>query len=160
MRVLEQISLLVTVVCFPSSPVTSVYAEVAARLHLLPHKERAACIVLYVNGSLFVCVLHMSITPSFNPSLCLGSGTFPVACVQGLAARVAVKGPNLQQACSSATRCFQCICMANTIKVLDIPALHMHGFIASHNKRQVFEWHVACRAFPKNQQVFVCVLHS
>lgn len=91
----------------------------------------------------------MSITPSFNPSPCLGSGTFPVSCVQGLAARVAVTGSNLQQACSSATRCFECICIANTIRVLDTPALHMHGFITPHNERQVFEWHVACHAFPK-----------
>lgn len=116
---------------------------------ICPSQRRAACVVLYVNGALFVRVLHMSITPSFNPSLCLGSGTFPVACVQGLAARVAVTASNLQQARSSATRCFECICIANTIRVLDIPALHMHGFITSHNKRQVFEWHVACHAFPK-----------
>lgn len=91
----------------------------------------------------------MSITPSFNPSLCLGSGTFPVAGVQGLAVRVAVTASNLQQACSSVTRCFECICIVNTIRVLDIPTLHMHGIITSHNKRLVLEWHVACHAYPK-----------
>lgn len=37
-----------------------------------PHKRKAARVVLYVNGVLFVRVLHMSITPHFNPSLCLG----------------------------------------------------------------------------------------
>lgn len=119
-----------------------------------PHKRRAARVVLYVNGALFVRVLHMSITPHFNPSLCLGSGTFPVACVRGLAARVAVTASNLQQACSLATRCFECICIETTIRVLDIPALHMHGFITSHNKRQVFEWRIACHAC---QRRYLCV---
>lgn len=85
----------------------------------------------------FVHKLHMLITPHFNPCLCLGSGTFPVACVQGLAARVAVTASNLEQACSSATRCFECICIETTIRVPDITTLHMHGFITSHNKRQV-----------------------
>jgi len=70
-----------------------------------PAQRGAARVVLYVNGTPFVCALHMSITPSFNPSLCLGSGTFPVARVQGLAARVAVTAPNLQRACSSVTYC-------------------------------------------------------
>lgn len=123
---------------------------------ICPSQRRAAHVVLYVNGAFFVCVLHMSITPSFNPSPCLGSGTFPVACVHGLAARVAVTVSNLQQARSSATHCFECSCIDSTMRVLDIPALHMHGFITSHNKRQVLECHIACHAFP-NQQVFVCL---
>lgn len=73
------------------SALTSVYAEAPAQLHTPLTKGRAACVVLYVNGALFVRVLHMSITPpAFNPSLCLGSGTFPVAGEQGLAVRVAV----------------------------------------------------------------------
>lgn len=74
---------------------------------ICPSQRRAAHVVLYGNGAFFVRVLHMSITPSFNPSLCLGSGTFLVACVQGLAARVAVTVSNLQQVCSSATHCFE-----------------------------------------------------
>lgn len=102
-----------------------------------PHKRRAAHVALYVNGTLFVHRLHMAITPHFNPCLCLGSGTFPVACVQGLAARVAVTASNLEQACSSATRCFECICIETTIGVPDITALYTHSFISSHNKRQV-----------------------
>lgn len=83
----EQISLLVIAALLS---LTSVYAEVGARFHLPLTKGEGAHVALYVNGTLFVSVLHMSITPSFNPSLCLGSGTLLVACVQGLAARVAV----------------------------------------------------------------------
>lgn len=102
-------------------------------------------------------VLHMSITPSFNPSLCLGSGTFRVACVQGLAARVAVTAFNLQQACSSATHCFECICIENTIRVLDFLALHMHGFITSHNKRQVCKGHIDIKLMHSPKPAGICV---
>lgn len=123
---------------------------------ICPSQRRAAHVVLYVNGAPFVRVLHMSITPSFNPSLCLGSGTFRVACVQGLAARVAVTAFNLQQTCSSATHCFECICIENTIRVLDFLALHMHSFITSHNKRQVCKGHIACHAFPQTSR-YLCV---
>lgn len=107
---------------------------------------RAANVALYVNATLFVHVLHMSITPCSNPSLRLGSGTSPPACVQGLAARVAVTVYNLQRACSLATCCFECVCIETIIKVLDIPALHMHAFITSDNRRLGFEWHTACHA--------------
>lgn len=108
-------------------------------------QRRAANVALYVNATLFVHVLHMSITPCSNPSLRLGSGTSPPACVQGLVTRVAVTAYNLQQACSLATCCFECVCIETIIKVLDIPALHMHAFITSDNRRLVFEWHIACR---------------
>lgn len=39
--------------------------------------------------------------------------------------------------------------------MLDIPVLHMHGFITSHNERQVFVRHIACHTFPK--QLAACV---
>lgn len=109
-------------------------------------QRRAANVALYVNATLFVHVLHMSITPCSNPSLRLGSGTSPPACVQGLVTRVAVTAYNLQQACSLATCCFECVCIETIITVLDIPALHMHAFITSDNRRLVFEWHIACHA--------------
>lgn len=73
-------------------------------------QRRAANVALYVNATLFVHVLHMSITPRSNPSLRPGSGTSPPACVQGLVTRVAVTAYNLQQACSLATCCFECVC--------------------------------------------------
>lgn len=78
--------------------------------------------------------------------------------MQGLATRVAVTAPNLQQACSSVTICFEYICIVNTIKVLDISFLHMHGISTSHNKRQVSEWHVACHAVPKLAGICVSLL--
>lgn len=127
---------------------------------ICPSQRRAAHVALYVNGALFVSVLHMSITPRFNPSLCLESGTFPVACVQGLAARVAVTVFNRQQARSPATRCFECICIETTIRVLDIPTLHMHGFITSNNKWQVFDCCKACRACRKPAAICVSIIQS
>lgn len=70
--------------------------------------------------------------------------------MQGLAARVAVTVSNLRQVCSSA---------AHTMQVLDIPVLHMHGIISSHNKSHVFEWHVACHAFPGPAGVCMPLIH-
>lgn len=125
--------------------VTSVYAEVGAPTSSAS-QWRAANVALYVNATLFVRVLHMSITPCSNPSLRLGSGTSPAAFVQGLAARVAVTAHNLQQTCSLATCCFECVCKESIIKVLDIRALHMHAFITSDNRRLVFDGHIACHA--------------
>lgn len=158
----EQISLLVTaVVCFStrcSFTEDFCLCRGSGAASSAPSQRRAAHVVLYVNGALFVCVLRMLITPSFNPSLCLGSGTFPVACVQGLATRVAVTEPNLQQACSSVTICSEYVCIVNTIKVLDISFLHMLGIITSHNKRQVSEWHAACHAFPELACICVSLL--
>lgn len=107
---------------------------------------KAANVALYVNATLFVRVLHMSITPCSNPTLRLGSGTSPPACVHGLAARVAVTAYNLQQACSLATCCFECVCIEIIITVPDTPALHTQAFITFNNGRLVFEWHIACRA--------------
>lgn len=105
---------------------------------ICPSQRRKARVALYVNGALFVNVLHMLITPCFNLSRVL-SGTVPVACVQGLAARVAVTGFNQQQTCSPATRCFECICIETTTGVLHILTMRMHSFITSNNKWQFFD---------------------
>lgn len=65
-----------------------------------PSQRRAAPGALYVNGTLCACAAHVD---NSNPGLRLGSGMFPVVCVQGLAARVAITESNLQQACSLVT---------------------------------------------------------
>lgn len=65
-----------------------------------PSQRRAAPGAFYVNGTLCACAAHVD---NSNPGLRLGSGMFPVVCVQGLAARVALTEPNLQQACSLVT---------------------------------------------------------
>lgn len=104
---------------------------------ICPTQKREAHVALYVNGALFVNALHMLITPCFNLS-CVLSGTVPVACMQGLAARVAVTGLTQQRTCSPATHCFEYLCIETTIGVLHILTMCVHSFITSNNKWQFF----------------------
>lgn len=108
-------------------------------------QRRAANVALYVNATFFVRVLHMSITPCSNPSLRLGRGTSPPACVQGLVTRVALTAYNLQQACSLATCCFDSVCIETIIKVLDVPALHMHAFLWQKTAGSWVAYSLSCK---------------